>query len=133
MRKFFAATVALWICSSSAAFADPLTAHDKAYIVAEIATLKTLSACPEFERVPGASITYGDFLGVDRDALDHAVQNAIFLNAGMNYDHSKLIPEVTRLVNSSADDLNEEVSQEKPAFCKKWGAFLSEKGLIRKK
>jgi hypothetical protein len=58
--------------------------------------------------------------------------NALRMGAGMEYDRTKLVPEVTRLLNSADDALKTEEAHGKTKFCNKWGDFLVERSLIKK-
>jgi hypothetical protein len=52
----------------------------------------------------------------------------VLMNSGRDYEHSWLIPAVTRLMSDTDDGLSRE-----QGFCKRWGEALIEKGLIQKK
>ena len=132
MKKLFAAAAAICMCTG-AAIAEPLTDQDKAYVVASVASVIVLGKCPQYGAVTNSLQTFADKIGVNSNVIGPAILNAMQMGAGMEYDRTKLIPEVTRLLNMSADGLNDEVSQGKEKFCKHWGDFLAERGLIESK
>ena len=104
MRKFFAAAAATCMCSG-VAFADTLTLEEQAFIRLSIRTVKVVQECKGFELVPGAVERDGASKGVDVLRIGGAIEQAVRLNQHMDYDLSKAIPEVTRLVNDTTNTL----------------------------
>jgi hypothetical protein len=132
MKRLLTTTVATWMCSG-AAFADPLTAHDVAYVIAAFGGLHVMHECPGFAPITGGILELGDSMGVDTDAINPAIEQAMRLGAGMDYDRSKLIPGVSRLINQTLDRMDREEAENKPEFCKRWSDLLVDKGLIQRK
>jgi len=120
------------MCAGSAA-ADPLSQEDQAFIMASVGTVKVTHECPGYELVPGALVKYGDRAGADTERIWPAILEAVRINANMDYDRSKLIPEVTRLVNVTADTLIDHSKKDNARFCKHWTDFYVGLGLIRRK
>src|SRR5262245_53922766 len=117
MKRLLTTTVATWMCSG-AAFADPLTAHDVAYVIAAFVSVHVVHECPGFAPITGGVLKLGDSMGVDTDAINPAIEQAMRLAAGMDYDRSKLMPGVTRLINRTLDSMDREEAENKPEFCK---------------
>jgi hypothetical protein len=133
MKRLLTTTVATWMCSG-AAFADhPLTPHDVAYVIAAFGSLHVMYECPGFAPITGGILKLGDSMGVDTDAINPAIEQAMRLGAGMDYDRSKLIPGVTRLINQTLESMDREAAENKPEFCKRWSDLLVDKGLIQRK
>jgi len=83
--------------------------------------------------VPVAILKYGASAGVDVQRIGSAIAQAVRLDLHQDYDASKAIPEVTRLVYDTAETLiNEELSG-KADFCKRWTNYYIDQRLIRKK
>jgi len=132
MKTLSAAAVATWMCSG-VAFADSLTLEDEAFVIVAIGTVKVAHECEGYEMVPGAIMKYGASAGVDVLRIGNAIAQAVRLNLHLDYDASKAIPEVTRLVYETAETLiNEELSG-KADFCKRWTNYYIDQRLIRKK
>jgi hypothetical protein len=127
-------SIPIWICASAAALADQLTLQDQSFVASAIGNVVVMHECPGFEHVPGALMRHADAAGADVARIAPAIDQAMRLGAGMDYDPSKVIPEVTRFLNETADTLtNDEQKRGKAAFCKKWTDFFVEQGLIRPK
>ena len=132
MKTLSAAAVATWMCSG-VAFADSLTLEDEAFVKIAIGTVKVAHECEGYEMVPGAIMKYGASAGVDVLRIGNAITQAVRLDLHQDYDASKAIPEVTRLVYDTAETLiNEELSG-KADFCKRWTNYYIDQRLIRKK
>ena len=132
MKTLSAAAVATWMCSG-VAFADSLTLEDEAFVKIAIGTVKVAHECEGYEMVPGAIMKYGASAGVDVLRIGNAIAQAVRLDLHQDYDASKAIPEVTRLVYDTAETLiNEELSG-KADFCKRWTNYYIDQRLIRKK
>jgi hypothetical protein len=58
--------------------------------------------------------------------------NAIFAIMDMEYERSKLIPEVTRQVRSNLEELMGEMRKGNRYFCNKYGATMTKVGFMRK-
>jgi hypothetical protein len=137
MKTLSAAAVATWMCAG-VAFADSLsweelTLKDQAFVIAAVGSVKVTHECEGYEMVPGALMKYGASAGVDVLRIGNAIAQAVRLSLHLDYDASKAIPEVTRLVYHTAETLiNEELSG-KADFCKRWTNYYIDQRLIRKK
>jgi hypothetical protein len=137
MKTLSAAAVATWMCSG-VALADSLTweeltLEDQAFVITAIRTMKVAHECEGYEMVPGAIMKYGASAGVDVLRIGNAIAQAVRHDRHLDYDASKAIPEVTRLVYGTAETLiNEELSG-KADFCKRWTNYYIDQRLIRKK
>jgi hypothetical protein len=58
--------------------------------------------------------------------------NAIFAIIDMEYDRSKLIPEVTRQVRANLQELTDEIKKGDRYFCNKYGAVMINVGFMRR-
>ena len=132
MRKFFAAAAASCLCSGTA-FADTLTLEEQAFVRLSIRSVKVVQDCQGYELVPGAVLKDGASKGVDVQRIGGAIEQAVRLNQRMDYDRSKAIPEVTRLVNETANALIEDEQHDKAEFCKRFTSFFVIHGLIQPK
>jgi hypothetical protein len=132
MKTLSAAAVATCMCSG-VAFADSLTLEDEAFIKVAIGTVKVAHECEGYEMVPGAIMKYGASAGVDVLRIGNAIAQAVRLDLHLDYDASKAIPEVTRLVYDTAETLNNEELSGKADFCKRWTSYYIDQRLIRKK
>jgi hypothetical protein len=132
MRKLFAAAAATCMCSG-VAFADPLTLEEEDFVRLAIRTVKVVQECQGFELVPGAVVSDGASKGVDVQRIGGAIEQAVRLNSHMDYDRSKVIPEVTQLVNETTDTLIEDEQHNKAEFCKRYTGFYVIHGLIQPK
>jgi hypothetical protein len=128
-----AAYAVICLCAAGSASAQSLTVPEQTLVTASIGITKVESNCPNVEHVPGALVRFGDVSGIDTDRLLDAVVQAMMISLGKNYDHSKLIPEVTRLLNSTADAMNEDIAKDKSSFCNVWTRFYTEHDFIRPK
>jgi hypothetical protein len=131
-KKLLTAAAAIWLCAGTA-FASPLTAQDKEFVVAALSSLRVLATCTGYEPVPDSFQTFGDRLGVDSDAMGEAVIQAVRMLEHMDYDRSRLIPWVTRLILEADQSLRLDIAQNQAAFCTKWGSLMIDRGLIQRK
>ena len=131
MKTPVTATIASLLCSA-AAFAEPLSEPDQAYIVLGLAAMRVMTECAGYEVVRDSMRKLGDRTGVD-PAVVRAVGQVVLMDSGRDYEPSWLIPEVTRLMNDTDDGLSREQNESKRSFCKLWGDGLVEKGVIQKK
>jgi hypothetical protein len=131
MKKLFFTIVSAWLCSSTV-LAEPLSQPDEDYVVLGLASIRVITECPDYRGIPDSIRKLADQIGVD-PAVVSAVGQVVRMGSGQNYDGSLLIPEVTQLVNDTNDWLDRELNEDRPRFCKRWGAVLSEKGLIQRK
>jgi len=131
MKTPLTATIASLLCSA-AAFAEPLSEPDQAYIVLGLAAVRVMTECDGYEVVRDSMLKLGDQTGVD-PAVVRAVGQVFRMDSGHDYQRTWLIPEVTRLMNDTGDGLSREQNESKRSFCKRWGGTLVEKGLIQKK
>jgi hypothetical protein len=122
----------LFVTPTRADDPKPLTSEDKTFVIAVIATMRVVGDCPGYQVPPGALLKYGDSLGVDFYVIFRAVAEASLVDIGVDYDRSKLIPEVTRLVHRFNGLFTEQLKTE-PSFCKEWSDYLTEPSLIEKK
>jgi hypothetical protein len=137
MKGLFTTAAALCMCSS-AAIADPtdyepLTLADQAFVMAAVGTARVGIYCPDYVDVPGALLRHGDANGADTTRLAAAIIQAGRLGVGLDYDRSKLIPQVTRLRNDTLDTLDKEAKNDKARFCDRWTAFYVNLGLLQHK
>ncbi|MCW2077941.1 UNVERIFIED_ORG: hypothetical protein M2193_000116 [Bradyrhizobium japonicum] len=104
----------------------------------EFIALSTISAmvllkCDGYEFIDGAPRKAADQIGADFDTFAPATMNAIFAIADMEYDRSKLIPEVTRQVRSNLEELMVDHKKGNRFFCNKYGAVMLNVGWLKKK
>jgi hypothetical protein len=132
MKRLLTTTVATWMCSG-AAFAAPLTPQDVSYVIAAFGSMHVMHECPGFAPITGGILKLGGSMGVDTDAINPAIEQAMRFGAGMDYDRSKLMPGVTRLINQTLDSMDREEAENKREFCKRWSDVLVDKGLIQRK
>jgi hypothetical protein len=90
--------------------------------------------CSGYEAIEGGARRYADRSGVDFETFGPAVGNALFANSGVDYDRDKLIPAVTQLVRADMAELGGEITKlGKSGFCRKYGRFPVENGIMTKK
>lgn len=125
--------------ASAVALALALTSRAKAENVnREFIALATISyavinKCGEqYEFIDGSARKAADQVGADFDTYGPATMNAIFAILDMEYDRSKLIPEVTRQVRSNLEELIGEIKKGDRYFCKKYGAVMTNVGFMRR-
>jgi hypothetical protein len=132
MRKSFITTIAA-IAMTTTAAADPLYNAEMAFVEGSMGTLWVLKNCPAYETVTNSLITLGDQVGVDSYAMTGAVTEAIKMFSHQDYDRSLLRPEVTRMMIELSNRFDTAVAQNRIKFCNEIGAFLVERGLIKRK
>jgi hypothetical protein len=132
MRKYLAAAAAICMCSG-VAYADTLTLEEQAFVRLAIRTVKVVQECQGYELVPGAVVRDGASKGVDVQRIGGAIEQAVLLNQHMEYDGSKAIPEVTKLVSETTNTLIKDQQYDKVEFCKRYTSFYLIHGLIQPK
>lgn len=132
MKKFFTTTVAACLCST-AATAGPLSDQEAALVIAAVGSMRVTTECTGYEGIENSWLTLGDKMGVDSERLADAIQQALAVSANMQYDRSKLIPEVTRLFRQTYDSMTDEQDKDKAKFCARWGEALIKMGVIKRK
>src|SRR6516164_7492374 len=121
MKTPLTATIASLLCSA-AAFAEPLSEPNQAYIVLGLAA-RVMTECDGYEVVRDSMLKLGDRTGVD-PAVVRAVGQVFRMDSGHDYERAWLIPEVTRLINDTGDGLSREQNESKRSFCTSWGGTL---------
>jgi hypothetical protein len=112
---------------------EPLTLEDQAFVMALVGTVRIEIYCPDYVAVPGAVLQRGDAVGADTARLGAAILQAGRAGNGLDYDRSKLIPQVTRLRNDTLDAPDKEAKKDKAGFCNHWTAFYVNLGLLQPK
>jgi hypothetical protein len=112
---------------------EPLTLQDQAFVMAVVGTARVGVYCPDYVNVPGALVRHGDANGADTTRLGAAIMQAGRLGFGLDYDRSKLIPQVTRLRNDTLDTLDKEEKKDHAKFCKVWTTFYVNLGVLQRK
>jgi hypothetical protein len=120
------------------AFTSPALAEDanKTFVHMMVVTAGITLHCSGYEAINSGPRRYADASGVDFETIGPAVANALFANSGIDYDRDKLIPAVTQVVRADMAELAElggEIDRlGKLGFCRKYGRFPVENGLMKK-
>ena len=132
LRALSALAVTLALAFTSPAKADT---PDRELIALESIAFAVLQKCDgQYEFIDGGAKKASDQVGADFDTYGPAAMNSIFAIVGWDYDHDKLIPEVTRYVRKDLSELLEELNKRgQVGFCRKFGATMVKVGWMRKK
>ncbi|MDB5603434.1 MAG: hypothetical protein JWP25_334 [Bradyrhizobium sp.] len=128
---FVASAAALTLAFTSPARAD----ETKTFIHLMVVTAGVVLHCgPNYEAINSGPRVWADASGVDFETIGPAVANALFANSGVDYDREKLIPAVTQVVRADMAELGGEITKlGERGFCRKYGRFPVENGLMTKK
>jgi hypothetical protein len=132
MRKLFAVSAATCMCSG-VAFADTLTLEEQAFVRLSIRTAEVVLKCEGYELIPGAVVRDGASKGVDVQRIGEAIEQAVRSNRRVDYDRSKVVPEVTQLVSQTINTLIDDEQHDKAEFCKRYTSFYVIHGLLQPK
>jgi hypothetical protein len=123
------------VAALALAFTSPAKAEDVNRELIALATISytVIQKCPGYEFIDGGARKAADQIGADFDTYGPATMNAIFAIMSMEYDRSKLIPEVTRQVRSNLEELMGELRKGERYFCKKYGAVMVNVGFMKVK
>jgi hypothetical protein len=129
LHAILASAVALTL-----AFIAPAQAENvnREFIALATISYTVIQKCPGYEFIDGSARKAADQVGADFDTYGPATMNAIFAIMDMEYDRSKLIPEVTRQVRSNLEELVGELRKGDRYFCKKYGAVMINVGFMEK-
>lgn len=95
--------------------------------------LAVVGKCGGFEPVPGAITRWADMNGVDIGRFGPALEAAISVNSGLEYDRSALIPEVTAYFREFAEEIWPPISKRTAETCRLWAKTLIDLQLLQKK
>jgi hypothetical protein len=129
LHALCASAVALTLAFSTPAKAENV---NREFIALETIAFTVLQKC-DYEFIDGAAKRAADQVGVDFDTYGPAAMNALFAIVGWDYDHDKLIPEVTRQVRANLQELAGELNKGNGYFCRKYGAVMVNVGFMKSK
>jgi hypothetical protein len=131
MKRLFAIAVAL-LTIATPALAETLSFLEKRYVVILTGAGMMAAEC-NAKIVPRGAVRFADSIGIDSidgDRLNDAVDAAAGAHANQSYDRSKLIPDVTRIVNEAAAEIQQDLQRDRATACAEWSKALRENGLI---
>jgi len=120
------------IFATPPALAAPLADQEKAFVYGMVGGFLLPSKCPNLKTVDDGGRKFADKFGVDFVKIGSALMNAILAGSGKPYDSGKLIPEVTREVNSAALELSTGLKGDRNKLCKEWADNLVPLGLMER-
>lgn len=103
------------------------------FIALSATGMMVILKCDGYGYVDGAVQKAADRMGADFDTYAPATMNAVFAIAEMDYDRTKLIPDVTRQVRSTLEELLVDLKKGERVFCKKYGDLMISIGWLRRK
>jgi hypothetical protein len=130
MKKLFATLLATLFLNFIPAHARDLSKEEQSYVAIALGTMAAANLCSGYTIVNGGLSKVGDRLGVSDD-VGVAIFESIKMTMGQDYNRNVLIPEVTRFVNETVDNLAQ-VTADKKNYCNKFAPVLIAQGTIRK-
>ena len=135
-RRLALVRILAWLAAGAAAIdqgeAAVLTPAEETFVAAYSSTLVIGAKCPNVTVINGGAVSWGQSHGVDTDKLTGALRNAVNSMVHENYDRSKLIPEVTSLMNDTVRTIGGAVERNEDRACALWGEMLVKMGFIKR-
>ncbi|TYO65466.1 hypothetical protein FXV83_16150 [Bradyrhizobium hipponense] len=131
LRALAALAVTLVLAQFTPAAAENV---NREFIALATISYTVINKCgDQYEFIDGSAQKAADQVGADFDTYGPATMNAIFVIIGIEYDRTKLIPEVTRFVRADLEELMGEIKKGERYFCKKYGATMVKVGFMKRK
>jgi hypothetical protein len=118
------------------AFSSPAEAFNKTdsdFVNLESIAFVVAMKCDKYDFIDGGAQQAADQVGADFDTLAPAIQAAIQVTFGLEYDRTKLIPAVTQRVRTNLEVLLDELKKGNGFFCQKYGTTMINVGFMKKK